>query len=53
MIKSYNGISKGEEEGSRRKEEIFNLPFLLPRCCADAGAGEEAAAAAAWTREGA
>ena len=34
IIKSYNGISKGEEdgeEGSRRKEEFFNFPFLLSR----------------------
>ena len=32
IIKSYNGISKGEEddeeEGSRRKEELFNFPFV-------------------------
>jgi len=32
IIESYNGISKGEEddeeEGSRRKEELFNFPFV-------------------------
>lgn len=30
-IISYNGIPKGEEdeeEGSRRKEELFNFPFV-------------------------